>query len=97
MQSLFLGFITRGGGGGEFIFSIVYFSCFENNIHWASVYGVFVSQLVRYAAACFKYQDFVDRGKDYCQKLPQSEACTETKKLYGRHYDLVDPYNMVVS
>ena len=39
------------------------FSNFSSNIPSAPSYGVYVSQLVRYAGAFFKYQDFLGRGK----------------------------------
>ena len=46
-----------------FNFPIVNFPFLCSNISSAPAYGVYVSQLVHYARACCKYQDFVDRGK----------------------------------
>ena len=47
----------------NFNFSIVNFPFLCSNIPSAPAYGVYVSQLVRYAIACCKFQDYVDRGK----------------------------------
>ena len=69
-------FITRlYDKRGDFNFPIVNFPFFffffflSSNIPSALAYGVFISQLVRYARACYEYQDFVDRGKLLSNKL----------------------------
>ena len=49
--------------GDDFNFPIVNFPILSSNIPSAPVYRVLVSQLVRYARACYKYLDFVDREK----------------------------------
>ena len=53
----------------DFNFPIVNFPFLCINIPSAPVHGVYVSQLVRYARACCKYKDFVDRGKLLTDKL----------------------------
>ena len=45
------------------LFLLVNFPFMSSNIPSAPAYGVYVSQLVRYARACCNYEDFVDRGK----------------------------------
>ena len=40
-----------------------------NVVHFLSLYGVYVSQLIRYNSACSNYQDFVERGKVLTTKL----------------------------
>ena len=46
-----------------FNFPIVNFPFLSSNIPAAPAYGVYVSQLIRNARACSKYQDFIERGK----------------------------------
>ena len=60
MESLLLGFTTNGMTS---IFPIVNFPFLSSNIPSAPAYGVYVSQLIRYARACSNYQDFMERGK----------------------------------
>ena len=83
----------------DFNFPIVNFPFLGSNIPPAPAYGVYVSQLVRYAKVCCKYQDFVDTGKLLTNKLFSQGYCKAklmsiVKKFYGSHHDLVDPYNV---
>ena len=52
-----------------FNFPIFNFPFLGSNIPSASAYGVYVSQLIRYARACSNYQDFMVRGKVFTTKL----------------------------
>ena len=45
------------------------FPFLSSNIPSAPAYGVYVSQLIRYARACSNYQDFMERGKVLTTKL----------------------------
>ena len=47
----------------DFNFPIVNVPFLSINIPSATARGVYVSQLIRYARACSKYQDFIERGK----------------------------------
>jgi hypothetical protein len=47
----------------DFDFAIVNFSFLCSNIPLSPAYGVYISQLIRYARACFAYEDFSKRGK----------------------------------
>ena len=47
----------------DFNFPIVNFPILNSNIPSAQAYGVYVSQLIRYARICSNYQDFMERGK----------------------------------
>ena len=74
----------------------------SSNIPSAPAYGVYVSQLIRYARTCSNYQDFMERGKVLTQKLlsqgyQKTKLVATLKKFYGRHHDLVNPYNVAVS
>ena len=86
----------------DFNFPIVNFSFLSSNIPSAPAYGVYVSQLIRYARTCSNYQDFMERGKVLTQKLlsqgfQKTKLVATLKKFYGRHHDLVNPYNVAVS
>ena len=69
------------------------------NISSASAYGLYVSQLVHYARACCKYEDgklltnifFLSQG------YRKAKLVSTVKKFYGRHHDIADPYNVIVS
>ena len=81
---------------------IVNFPFLSSNIPSAPVYGVYVSQLIRYARACSNDQDFMERGKVLTTKLlsqgyQKSKLVATLKKFCGRHQDLVNPYNVAVS
>ena len=67
--------VTRLYDKNDFNFRIVNFPVLSSNIPSAPAYGVYVSQLVRYARACYKYQDFVDRGKLLTNKLFSRGYC----------------------
>ena len=45
------------------------FPFLSSNIPFAPAYGVYVSQLIRYARTCSNYQDFMERGKVLTTKL----------------------------
>ena len=80
---------------------IVNFPFLSSNILSAPAYGVYVSQLIRYARTCSNYQDFVERGKVLTTKLlsqgyQNTKMVATLKKFYGRHHDLVNPYNVAV-
>ena len=47
----------------DFNFPIVNFPFLSSNIPSAPAYGVYISQLIRYARACSNYQNFMERGK----------------------------------
>ena len=85
----------------DFNFPIVNFPFLGSNIPSAPAYGVYVSQLIRYARTCSNYQDFMERGKVLTTKLlsqgyQKTKLVATLKKFYGRH-DLVNPYNVAVS
>ena len=74
----------------------------SSNIPSALAYGVYVSQLIRYARACCNYENFVDRGKLLTSKLlsqgyRRAKLVSTLKTFYGRQHDLVDPYSVAAS
>ena len=80
----------------DFNFPIVNVPFLSINIPSAPAYGVYVSQLIRYARACSNYQDFMERGKVLTTKLlsqgyKKTKLLATLKKFCGRHHDLVNP------
>ena len=82
-----------------FDFHIVNFPYLSSNIPESPAYGVFVSQLIRYARVGSKYEDFLFRGSILVSKLLQQGYSSRTtfRKLYGRHTDLVHKFGTSVS
>ena len=86
----------------DFNFPIVNFPFIGSNIPASPAYGVFVSQLIRYARSSQRYPDFVQRSSQLVSKLisqgylPQRLKST-FKKFYGRHLDLVKKYDKAMS
>ena len=68
----------------DFNFPIVNFPFLSSNVPSAPAHGVFVSQLIFYARACTKYQDFVERGilltirREYSEKSEINDWFTLT-------------------
>ena len=94
----------------DFNFPIVNFPFLSSNIPSAPAYGIYVSQLIRYDRACSNYQDFMERGKVLTTKVlsqryqkkkkkkkkNNNKLVATLKKFYGRHHNLVNPYNEAV-
>jgi hypothetical protein len=53
----------------DFNFPIMNLPFICSNIPAAPVYGVYISELIRYSRACGSYQDFLDRGLLLTRKL----------------------------
>ena len=106
-----LTFIIDGGGKlstslynkrDDFDFHIVNFPFLSSNIPSGPSYGVYISQLIRYARCCSHYDDF-----RYCHKclvdglLSQGYIALRLeksfKKFYGRYQDLIEKYRRSVN
>ena len=86
----------------DFNFPIVNFPFLSSNIPASPAYGVYVSQLIRYARASSEYRSFLHRGKLLTNKLLTQGYCKPRliktiKKFYGRHHELVDKFGVSVS
>ena len=89
----------------DFNFLVINFPFLSSNIPSAPAYGVYVSQLIRYARTCSNYQDFMERGKVLTTKLlsqgyqkkKKKKLVATLKKFYWRHNDIFNPYNVAVS
>jgi hypothetical protein len=83
----------------DFDFAIVNFPflCTCSNIPLSPAYGVYISQLIRYARACFAYEYFSKRGKLLIKNLMlQGDHALKSsfRKFYGRYNDLVCDYKL---
>ena len=86
----------------DFNFPIANFPFIYSNIPAAPVYGVYISQLMRYSGACGSYQDVLHRGLLPTRKLLNQwfllvKMKSSLRKFYGRHHDLVDRHGISVS
>ncbi|KAK3106117.1 hypothetical protein FSP39_013091 [Pinctada imbricata] len=86
----------------DFNFSITNFPFLSSNIPSSPAYGVFISQLIRYARASTKYTDFVLRARRLSEKLlSQGYVCdrltSSLRKFYGRYGELVIHYDVPLS
>ena len=86
----------------DFDFHIVNFPFLSSNIPSGSSYGVYISQLIRYARCCSHYDDFRYRQKCLVNRL-QSQGYIALrleksfKKFYGRYQDLIEKYQRSVN
>ncbi|KAK3098720.1 hypothetical protein FSP39_022388 [Pinctada imbricata] len=86
----------------DFNFSITNFPFLGSNIPSSPAYGVFISQLIRYARISTKYTDFVLRARRLSDKLlSQGYVCnrltSSLRKFYGRYGELVIHYDVPLS
>ena len=86
----------------DFNFDIVNFPFLSSNIPQSPAYGVFVSQLIRYARASSLYEDFIMRSQLLTSKLSKqgftrNRLIATFKKFYGRHSVLVDRFKVSVT
>ena len=83
----------------DFNFSIVNFPYLCSNIPLSPAYGVYVSQLIRYARACSAYEQFANRGRLLTSKLmlqgfEMSSLKAAFRKFFGRYNDLDCQYSL---
>ena len=75
-----------------FGFHFVHFPFMLSNILSAPAYGVYASQLIRYAPCCSNYSDFLLRHRALVKRLLSqgykvNRLSNTFKKFYGRHTD----------
>ena len=71
-------------------------------LYTSPAYGVFISQLIRYARACSSYECFILRARRLSSKLLKQGYLVERlkssfRKFYGRYGDLVEQYGVTLS
>ncbi len=82
----------------DFNFSIVNYPHLDGDVPRATSYGVYISQLMRYARASSNVEDFNDRNRVITSKLLQQgyrfhKLRKTFSKFYNRNSDLVLKYN----
>jgi hypothetical protein len=85
-----------------FDFAIANFPYTCSNIPLSPAYGVYISQLIRYARASFTYDQFLSRGRQLTDKLMlqgflQSRLMSAFRKFYGCYNDLIQNYKLSLS
>ena len=85
----------------DFDFHIVNFPFLSSNIPSSPSYGVYISQLIRYARCCSHYDDFGYRHKLLVDRLLSQgyevkHLRNSFKKFYGRYPDLTGKYQRSV-
>ena len=81
----------------DFDFDIVIFPFLDGDVR--ASYGVYISQLIRFARVCNHVTDFNARNKCLTAKLLQQgyryhKHRTTFSKFYRRHYELISGYNV---
>ena len=85
-----------------FNFHITNFPFLSRNFPSSPAYGVFISQLIRYARACSPYECFILRARRLSSKLLKQRYLAERlkssfRKFYGRNGDLIQQYEVSLS
>ena len=86
----------------DFDFHITNFPFLKSNIPSSPAYGVFISQLIRYARACSSYECFILRAMGLSNKLlgqgyVKERLESSLRKFYGRYRDLTKQYEVPFS
>ena len=86
----------------DFNFHITNFPFMSSNIPSSPAYGVFISQLIRYARACSSYECFILRAMRLSNKLlgqgyAKERLKSSLRKVYGRYGDLTKQYEVPLS
>ena len=86
----------------EFNIHITNFPFLRSNISSSPAYGVFISQLIRYARACSSYECFILRAMRLSNKLLEQgyvkkHLRSSLRKFYGQYGDLIKQYEVPFS
>ena len=78
------------------------FPFLSSNVPSSPAYGIFISQLIRYARACSSYECFILRAARLSSKLLGQGYVMERfksslRKFYGRYGDLIGHYEVSLS
>ena len=83
----------------DFDFKVVNFPFLDGDVPRAASYGVYISQLIRFARVSDHVTDFNTRNKLLTAKLLNQgyryhKLCKAFSKFYRRHSDLVSKFNV---
>ena len=83
----------------DFDFNIVYFLFLDGDVPRRRSYGIYISQLIRFARASSNVNDFNCRNKALTAKLLKQgyryhKLRKAFSKFYRRHSELVEKYNV---
>ena len=84
----------------DFDFDIVNFPCLDGDVPASASYGVYISQLIRFARVSSHVDDFYIRNKVLTAKLLRQgyryhKLRKAFSKLYRRHFDVVSKYKAI--
>ena len=85
----------------NFDFEIVNFPILYGDVPRSTSYGVYISQLLRFARASSYVTDFNTRNKLLTQKLIKQgywyhKLCKTFSTFYRRYYDLISKFQLVL-
>ena len=83
----------------DFDFEIVNFPCLDGDVPRSTSYGVYISQLIRFARASSYFADFNTRNKLLTQKLLKQgyryhKLHKTFSRFYRRYYDLISKFQV---
>ena len=83
----------------DFDFDIVNFPFLDGDVPRRPSYGVYISQLIRFARVCSHVDDFNTRNKCLTAKLLRQgyryhKLRKALSKFYRRHYELISKFNV---
>ena len=83
----------------DFDFDIVNFPFLDDDVPRRPFYGVYISQLIRFARVCSQVDDFNTRNKCLTAKLLEQgyryhKLRKAFSKFYRRHYELILKFNI---
>ena len=83
----------------DFNFEIVNFPFLDRDVPRSPSYGVYISQLIRFAWVCSNVDDFNNRNLSLTAKLLKQgyryhKIRKAFSKVYHRHSELIDKYNI---
>ena len=83
----------------DFDFEIVIFSFLDGDVPLSTSYGVYISQLIRFARASSHVANFNTRNKLLTQKLLKQsyryhKLCKTFSKFYTRYFDLISKFQI---
>ena len=83
----------------EFYFDIENFPFLDRDVPRRPSYGVYISQIIRFARVCSHVEDFNARSKCLTAKLlkqgyPYHMLRKAFSKFYRRHHELVSKFNV---